>query len=86
MIALFDSATGTRIENAEVSATLIAHGKYTSGKRLEQMRINDTVTYGAVFNVSVGAEHHFDVEIRIPGRERPIAVSFRYQDPHGSAP
>lgn len=86
VIALFDNATGARIENAEVSATLFAPGKYKIGKRLEPMRINDTVTYGAAFDVAAGVEHHFDVDIRVPSREKSVSISFRYRDPHGSAP
>ena len=86
VIALFDSATDARIENAEVTATLTARGQHASGQRLEPMRINDTVTYGAVFDVAAGIEHRLDVEIRIPGRERAVAASFRYRDPEGSTP
>ena len=83
VIALFDSATGVRIENAEVSATIVARGKYQSSKHLDPMRINDTVSYGNVFDLSGGDEYRIDVEIRLAGRDRPVNVSFRYRDPRG---
>lgn len=83
VIALFDSATGVRIENAEVSATLVARGKYQTSKHLDPMRINDTVSYGNVFDLSGGDEYRVDVEIRLPERDRPVKVSFRYRDPRG---
>ena len=83
VIALFDSATGVRIENAEVSATLVAPGKSQSGKHLDPMRINDTLSYGNVFDLSGGDEYRIEVEIRLAGRDRPVKVSFRYRDPHG---
>lgn len=84
VVAIFESATGKRIEDAEVTANLIAIAKHQQAKRLEPMRINDTISYGNAFEVSAGENQRFDVEIRLAGRKRPITVSFNYRDPHGS--
>lgn len=84
VIALFNSATGARIENAEVSARLVAPDKYTSSKRLEPMRINDTVTYGNTFDLSGADEYRFHVEVRLVSRDEPVKFVFRYRSPQGS--
>lgn len=81
VIALFNSATGARIENAEVSARLVAPDKYTSSKRLEPMRINDTVSYGNTFDLSGADEYRFHVEIRLVSRDEPVKFVFRYRSP-----
>lgn len=84
VIALFNNTTGARIENAQVSATLVAPDKYTSSKRLEPMRINDTVTYGNTFDLSGADEYRFHVEVRLVSRDEPVKFVFRYRSPQGS--
>ena len=86
VVALFDIASGRRIDDAIVSATVISHGKSQKGKPLEPMRINDTVSYGNAFVLSEGAEYRIDVEIRLAGQTQPLKTSFPYRDPHQSAP
>jgi hypothetical protein len=66
MVALFDAATGDRIENAAVD--LILRGERHSGARqlrLEPMRIEGALTYGGF--AALGRDrYHLAIEVRRP--------------------
>ena len=80
VIAIFDTATGARIENAEVTATVSGLG-HVGGRRLElePMTIAGTVTYGQF--VTLPGEDIYDVavDIRVPDRSSPVRADFTYQ-------
>jgi hypothetical protein len=82
IIALFDAATGARIENAEVTATVSGLG-HVGGRRLdlEPMTIAGTVTYGQF--VPLPGEDIYDiaVDISVPGRDSPVRADFSYRHP-----
>jgi len=79
VVALFDSATGKRVENAEVTAGVMEIGSAGRSKKLEPMQIAGTVTYGSYFDFASGDGYHLIVRIHIPGRERPIEAEFEHR-------
>jgi hypothetical protein len=78
VIALFDAATGARIEDARVSAYVVGVGRARSARELEPMWIAGTVTYGTFFSLPGSGPHQIRVEVRRPPDARPTAVSFVY--------
>lgn len=79
MIALFDAATGRRIEDAQVTAAVAELGLAPKRKPLESMRIDDTVTYGNYFDIRSNDTYRIKVEIRRPGQARPITAAFDHR-------
>lgn len=79
VVALFDGATGKRIENAEVTANVMEIGLAGQRKKLEPMQIAGTVTYGNYFDFASKNAYHVIVRIHIPGRERPIETRFEHR-------
>lgn len=77
ILAVFDAASGERVENAAVTAVVSGIGNVaTTNLALEPMLINSTVTYGAF--VDLGALERFDIAfaIAVPGESDPVQVSF----------
>lgn len=78
--AVFDSGSGARIEDAEVSAKVSEPGHLAETRlRLEPMRLADTVTYGGFAALPAPGHYTISIEIRRPGVERPAQVEFDYQ-------
>lgn len=79
VVAVFDKASGTRIENAEVTAVVSGLGHLgTTRVRLEPMQIAGTVTYGGFVPMSGNDRYTIAVEIRRPGTGSPEAAQFTY--------
>lgn len=78
LVALFDAATGERIEEATVEVRLTPPGLATLTRSLEPMVIADTVTYGNYFNMSVDGNYRISVSIRRSEETRPVDVDFTY--------
>ncbi|MBY0563877.1 MAG: hypothetical protein K2P58_06795 [Hyphomonadaceae bacterium] len=77
MVALFDAETGARIEDAAVDASL--RGERHRGSRqlrLEPMRIENVVTYGA-FTTLGRDRYHLTIKARRPDRP-PARLTFVY--------
>lgn len=79
VVALFDSATGKRIENAEVTANVMEVGLAGEWKKLDPMKIAGTVTYGNYFDFPSKDAYHLTLRIHIPGRERAIETRFEHR-------
>lgn len=82
--ALFDDASGRRITDAEVRATVFnarLPGKRLSGpqKQLEPMRVADRASYGNYFNMPAPAPYRVELEIRRPGESEIAKASFEYR-------
>ncbi|MBN9307771.1 MAG: hypothetical protein J0I99_15950 [Devosia sp.] len=77
VVALFDEATGNRIENARVAATVsgLGHIGQTS-VALEPMLIADTVTYGAFIDLRALERFDIALTIKVPDRPDPVRVDF----------
>ncbi len=77
VVAIFDDKTGARIENARVSATVDGLGHVgQQDVKLEPMKIENTITYGAFVDLSGNDRYRIAVEVTVPGRSRPVTMTF----------
>lgn len=81
VVALFDAASGARIEQAGVVAIHRPPRGMAVERRLTPMRTGEVVSFGAEFAISRGAGHRFDVEVTRPDRP-PVRFVFRYDNLH----
>lgn len=79
VVALFDNATGQRIENAEVSGSIMEIGMGSEQKKLEPMRIADSITYGNYFDMPNSDICHAKVQIRRPGIPGIVEAQFTHR-------
>jgi hypothetical protein len=79
ILALFDAASGDRIETALVALTVMGLG-HTGGTRLElePMAIADTVTWGTFVELPGRDAYEMTFEVRIEGRKDAVVFPFRY--------
>ena len=83
VVAVFDAATGARVDDATLTARHVPPRGVPTSKPLVAMPIGTTASYGNAFVVPAGRNHTFEVEItRGTIDER---VSFTYDNLHGSA-
>lgn len=75
MVALFDAASGARITDARVSASI---GGGSAAKPLEPMEVNGLMTYGNFFALSSPEVRRIHVEILAVGKPAPIEADFAY--------
>ena len=80
MIALFDAKTSERISDAEISASTSEFGMARESKKLEPMKIADTVTFGNFFKFKGNGSFRLDLSILIPGRPGQIKARFDYSN------
>lgn len=81
VVALFDEASGSRIENADVTATVSGLGHIgRSSIRLDAMSIEDTITYGNF--VDLRARERFDIVLTIKTPDRADPTSLIFADEH----
>jgi hypothetical protein len=77
VVAVFDSETSDRIENAEIVATISSLGHVRHERiELEPMSIADTSTYGAYANFPGRNRYEIALSISLPDRTRPVEVTF----------
>ena len=79
VLALFDDASGRRIEGAQVTAAVMELGLGPERKMLEPMRINDSVTYGNYFDFPDNGIYHIQVQIRLSGHPQPVEATFTHR-------
>lgn len=79
VLALFDSASGTRIEAAQVSVNVMGLG-HVGGTRLElaPMLIADTVTWGGFVEFSGRDSYQLSFSVVLPGRAKTLMFPFTY--------
>lgn len=77
VVAVFDTRTSDRIENAEIVATVSSLG-HVSHERidLEPMSIAGTITYGGFANFPGRSRYEIELSISIPDRDRPTHLTF----------
>lgn len=82
ILALFDAASGDRIETAEISVRIMGLG-HTGDTlvELDPMSIADTVTWGAFVKLPGRDTYELTFEAVLPGRPMPISFPFFYN--HG---
>lgn len=80
VVAVFDAASGTRIGDAKVKATIsgLGHVGMTT-LDLEPMTIAEATTYGAYVNLSGNDRYTIQLEIRRPPGSAQAAVEFVYR-------
>lgn len=78
VVAAFDAATGKRIADAQVTATVSQLGLSGTRKRLEPMAIAGTISYGNYFSFPGTGPYRIEVEVRGPRSPKPLRVSFDY--------
>jgi hypothetical protein len=77
VVAVFDAATGARIENAQVVASIEGLGHVGRQRvELEPMAIAGTITYGGFVNFPGNDQYRIQVDITVPGRSGPVTVEF----------
>jgi len=79
VVALFDDASGRRIEDAKVTAAVMELGLGAEWKTLEPMRINASVTYGNYFDFPDDGTYHIQVKIRLQGHPQPVEATFTHR-------
>jgi hypothetical protein len=79
VVAVFDAGTGKRIADSEVVARVAETGLTREKKKLEAMKIADTVTYGNYFRMTAKGPYRISAEIRTAGATRPLTVDFEYK-------
>ncbi|MDG0027302.1 hypothetical protein [Trinickia sp. Y13] len=77
VVALFDHATHRRIDDARVTAAVQEIGMGETRRKLELMGKDDTVTYGAYFDMSGPGPYRVKLEVR--RRDRPGIVSGQFE-------
>ena len=82
IIAIFDAATGARVENAKVTADVSGLG-HVGGRSVElaPMTISGTVTYGNFVTLPGNDLYDIRIDITVPGRDSPAQAEFYYQHP-----
>jgi hypothetical protein len=78
LVALFDEATGKRIENAQVMGSIVELGLGVQQKKLEVEEIEGTITYGNYFDLPDKSMYHIKLEIRYPERKGVIKAQFTH--------
>lgn len=77
VIAIFDAATGARVENAVVSAKVGEPGLAKVEKRLEPMPIAGAASYGNFFSMPDGT-YEIDVRVMQPSTGKVVDTRFTY--------
>lgn len=82
VVALVDKSTGERIDDATVTAKMTSPSHKTRArtqvKPLQEMRINDTVTYGNYFDMPWQGRYRIDLSVKRKGRAEPIHARLNY--------
>ena len=81
VVAVFDAATGARMEDAKVEARVTPRGLSGETQALEPMEIGDTVTYGNYFTMGGSDPYRIELSIMPSGGGPPVEVEFAYR--HG---
>jgi hypothetical protein len=76
VIAVYDSTTNARIEDATVTAKVSGLGLSGPQKTLEPMKIADTITYGAFFNLTADL---YTIRVTVQrSSSQPVVLDFKY--------
>lgn len=79
VVALFEAASGQRIAEAEVSATVTLVGSPTVTRRLEPMAIAGQPSFGGFFSLGAPGIYRLRFEARRPGRAQSEVAEFEYR-------
>lgn len=80
MVALFDAASGERIEDASIITARVEPRRLVSAtRRLEPMTIAGAITYGNYFTMADEDPHDITISVTRAGADEPVVVSFSYE-------
>lgn len=80
VVSLTDAATGKRIEDAKVVATVTPLGLAASRKRLKPMKVDDLVSYGNFFDFPPeSAPYRISLSITRPAMKTPVTAEFQHR-------
>jgi hypothetical protein len=79
LAAVFDAASGERVEDVQVEARVAPLGLAGVRRPLEPMAIADTVTYGNYFDLPGEGRYRIELSIRRPGAARAVELAFDYE-------
>ena len=83
VVALFDSATGSRIENAVVRAQLIETGVVDApAKYLPPMPIDGRMSFGQLFSVVKEGPYRFRIFVKLADSASEIKYTISVASPH----
>ena len=83
VVALYDSASGRRIEDAVVRAQLSETGIVDEpAKYLPPMKVNEQASYGQLFGVAKDGPYRLRLWVRLPSRTDEIEFRFDAWSPH----
>jgi hypothetical protein len=83
VVALFDTATGARIGDAQVTAAVSGLGHVgKTRRRLDPMTIADAVTYGGYVTLPGRDRYVIEIEVVRAGQASPVQLEFVYH--HGA--
>jgi len=79
LVAVFEVASGERVVDADVTATISGLG-HVGGSRLqlEPMKIEDTVTYGNFVDFPGSDIYEVNILVKRPSISRAVSVQFNY--------
>jgi hypothetical protein len=77
--AVFDAASGKRVENANVEARVSPIGLAGVARTLEPMQIAGTVTYGNYFTIQSNEPYRILISIARGGETKPITLEFSHE-------
>ncbi|NMG76968.1 hypothetical protein GPA25_19635 [Aromatoleum diolicum] len=79
LIVALINKDGSRIVDAQVTATVTELGMAGTSKPLEPMRIDDTTSFGNYFAFPGAGPYRITLEIRMPGARQPVEAVFEYR-------
>lgn len=89
IVAIFDTATGERIANATVTASVHLHqpARGAPAKSLDPMKIGDTITYGNFFELPRSGVYRIRLSVTRAETANPIVIDLTYDHHiHGEHP
>jgi hypothetical protein len=81
VVAVFESSSGARLDDVDVTAKVGEPGLAPMEKRLEPMPIAGTMSYGNYFSMRVPGPYRIDVRVVRPGAGKTVEAAFAYTHP-----
>jgi hypothetical protein len=86
MVSIIDDRSGEQVSDAAVEARVGEIGLASVKKKMEPMRIADSMTYGNYFPMIGRGPFQIDIEIRIQGEPGQLKTTFFFTPPNFEAP
>ena len=80
--AIFDASSGARVADAAVTAQISGLGLSGTKKKLDSMKIANTISYGGFFDLPGHDRYTIRLTIERPGQSKPVIFDFKYDHLH----